>query len=70
MNERHCPLSPLAGKQFVLVGAGGAGRAIAFGAKLRGARVVVFDIDFGRILMLMNLFIIFTLLSSFTVTIE
>lgn len=48
MKETHCSLSPLAGKQFVLVGAGGAGRALAFGAKLRGARVVVFDIDFGR----------------------
>lgn len=30
------------------MGAGGAGRALAFGAKLRGARVVVFDIDFER----------------------
>ncbi|PIN06543.1 Pentafunctional AROM protein [Handroanthus impetiginosus] len=40
--------SPLTGKQFVLVGAGGAGRALAVGAKIRGARVVVFDIDFER----------------------
>ncbi|XP_062144759.1 bifunctional 3-dehydroquinate dehydratase/shikimate dehydrogenase, chloroplastic-like [Alnus glutinosa] len=40
--------SPLAGKQFVLVGAGGAGRALAFGAKSRGARVLIFDIDFDR----------------------
>ncbi|KAK7851477.1 bifunctional 3-dehydroquinate dehydratase/shikimate dehydrogenase [Quercus suber] len=40
--------SPLAGKQFVLAGAGGAGRALAFGAKSRGARVVIFDIDFER----------------------
>ncbi|XP_052194751.1 bifunctional 3-dehydroquinate dehydratase/shikimate dehydrogenase, chloroplastic-like isoform X2 [Diospyros lotus] len=40
--------SPLTGKQFVLVGAGGAGRALAFGAKCRGARVVIFDIDFDR----------------------
>ncbi|GMP40571.1 hypothetical protein CsSME_00010960 [Camellia sinensis var. sinensis] len=39
--------SPLTGKMFVLVGAGGAGRALAFGAKSRGARVVIFDIDFG-----------------------
>ncbi|XP_057812525.1 bifunctional 3-dehydroquinate dehydratase/shikimate dehydrogenase, chloroplastic-like isoform X2 [Salvia miltiorrhiza] len=38
----------LNGKQFVLVGAGGAGRALAFGAKIRGARVVIFDIDLGR----------------------
>lgn len=40
--------APLDGKMFVLVGAGGAGRALAFGARSRGARVVVFDIDFGR----------------------
>ena len=31
----------------MLVGAGGAGRALGFGAKSRGARVVIFDIDFG-----------------------
>jgi len=40
--------SPLAGKQFVVVGAGGAGRAIAVGAKSRGARLIIFDIDLGR----------------------
>lgn len=39
--------SPLNGRLFVLVGAGGAGRALAFGAKSRGARVIIFDIDFG-----------------------
>ncbi|PON73979.1 3-dehydroquinate dehydratase type I [Parasponia andersonii] len=41
--------SPLSGKLFVLVGAGGAGRALAFGAKSKGARIVVFDIDFDRV---------------------
>lgn len=40
--------SSLARKLFVLVGAGGAGRALAFGAKSRGARIVIFDIDFHR----------------------
>ncbi|XP_058226142.1 bifunctional 3-dehydroquinate dehydratase/shikimate dehydrogenase, chloroplastic-like isoform X2 [Rhododendron vialii] len=40
--------SPLTGRMFVLVGAGGAGRALAFGAKIRGARVVIFDLDFDR----------------------
>ncbi|KAE8010114.1 hypothetical protein FH972_006507 [Carpinus fangiana] len=40
--------SPLAEKLFVLAGAGGAGRALAFGAKSRGARVLIFDIDFDR----------------------
>ncbi|KAL8548517.1 hypothetical protein ACS0TY_007715 [Phlomoides rotata] len=50
--ERHnleeCNVSPLAGKLFVLVGAGGAGRAMAFGARSRGARVVIFNRNFGN----------------------
>ncbi|KAL3516187.1 hypothetical protein ACH5RR_023089 [Cinchona calisaya] len=46
--------SPLNGRLFVLVGAGGAGRALAFGAKSRGARVVVFDINFDRAKSLAN----------------
>lgn len=33
--------SPLAGKRVVVVGAGGAGRALAFGAAVKGAQVVV-----------------------------
>ncbi|XP_031250929.1 bifunctional 3-dehydroquinate dehydratase/shikimate dehydrogenase, chloroplastic-like [Pistacia vera] len=40
--------SPLAGKTFVLVGAGGAGRALAFGAKIKGARVVIFNRKYER----------------------
>ncbi|KAF3436378.1 hypothetical protein FNV43_RR23470 [Rhamnella rubrinervis] len=40
--------SPIAGKTFVLVGAGGAGRAIAFGAKDRGARVVITNRNYER----------------------
>ncbi|KAH7838856.1 hypothetical protein Vadar_031996 [Vaccinium darrowii] len=40
--------SPIAGKIFVLVGAGGAGRALAFGARNRGARVVIFNRNFER----------------------
>ncbi|XP_043709233.1 bifunctional 3-dehydroquinate dehydratase/shikimate dehydrogenase, chloroplastic-like [Telopea speciosissima] len=40
--------SPLAGKVFVLVGAGGAGRALAFGAKSRGARIVIFNRNYDR----------------------
>ncbi|CAI9102369.1 OLC1v1000632C3 [Oldenlandia corymbosa var. corymbosa] len=52
-NEDGLP-SPLNGKLFVLVGAGGAGRALAFGAKSRGARVVIFDIDYDRAKSLAN----------------
>ncbi|KAL9430812.1 hypothetical protein AB3S75_026079 [Citrus x aurantiifolia] len=40
--------SPIAGKIFVLVGAGGAGRALAFGAKSRGARVIIFNRNYER----------------------
>ncbi|KAJ4727588.1 bifunctional 3-dehydroquinate dehydratase/shikimate dehydrogenase, chloroplastic-like [Melia azedarach] len=40
--------SPISGKTFVLVGAGGAGRALAFGAKSRGARVIIFNRNFER----------------------
>ncbi|CAK7348231.1 unnamed protein product [Dovyalis caffra] len=39
---------PLSGKTFVLIGAGGAGRALAFGAKSRGARVIIFNRNFDR----------------------
>ncbi|OVA15092.1 Dehydroquinase class I [Macleaya cordata] len=54
MRARRCAngessnTSPLAGKLFVLVGAGGAGRALAFGAKSRGARVVIFNRHYER----------------------
>lgn len=47
-------VSPVNGKLFVLAGAGGAGRALAFGAKSRGARVTIFDIDFERAKSLAN----------------
>lgn len=32
----------------MLAGAGGAGRALAFGARSRGARIIVFDVDYGE----------------------
>ncbi|EYU26875.1 hypothetical protein MIMGU_mgv1a018925mg, partial [Erythranthe guttata] len=38
-------LEALSGKLFVLVGAG---RALAFGAKIKGARATIFNIDFDR----------------------
>ncbi|XXG79323.1 hypothetical protein AAC387_Pa09g0422 [Persea americana] len=47
-NEGESHTSPLAGKLFVLVGAGGAGRALAFGAKSRGARIVIFNGNYER----------------------
>ena len=48
MNGDASHASPLVGKTFVLVGAGGAGRALAFGAKSRGAHVVIFNRNYGN----------------------
>ncbi|XAR58488.1 3-dehydroquinate dehydratase [Bertholletia excelsa] len=47
-NGGEAHTSPICGKVFVLVGAGGAGRALAFGAKSRGARVVIFNRKYER----------------------
>ncbi|KAL9401078.1 hypothetical protein Peur_004927 [Populus x canadensis] len=41
--------SPLAGKLFVVIGAGGAGKALAYGAKEKGARVVIANRTYGEI---------------------
>ncbi|KAJ4722264.1 bifunctional 3-dehydroquinate dehydratase/shikimate dehydrogenase, chloroplastic-like [Melia azedarach] len=40
--------SPLAGKLFVVIGAGGAGKALAYGAKAKGARVVIANRTYDR----------------------
>lgn len=40
--------SPLAGKLFVVIGAGGAGKALAYGAKEKGARVVIANRTYAR----------------------
>ncbi|XP_054800931.1 bifunctional 3-dehydroquinate dehydratase/shikimate dehydrogenase, chloroplastic-like isoform X2 [Prosopis cineraria] len=40
--------SPLAGKLFVVMGAGGAGKALAYGAKEKGARVVVANRTYAK----------------------
>ncbi|KAL3037563.1 hypothetical protein AAZX31_01G075500 [Glycine max] len=40
-NGSSTTISPLAGKLFVVIGAGGAGKALAYGAKAKGARVVI-----------------------------
>uniref|UniRef100_A0A0D6R304 shikimate dehydrogenase (NADP(+)) n=1 Tax=Araucaria cunninghamii TaxID=56994 RepID=A0A0D6R304_ARACU len=46
--EEWTHISPLAGKLIVVIGAGGAGKAIAFGAKQKGARVVVANRNYER----------------------
>ncbi|KAK4266477.1 hypothetical protein QN277_027390 [Acacia crassicarpa] len=40
--------SPLAGRLFVVIGAGGAGKALAYGAKEKGARVVIANRTYDR----------------------
>ncbi|XVF38621.1 hypothetical protein REPUB_Repub20aG0118200 [Reevesia pubescens] len=40
--------SPLAGKLFVVIGAGGAGKAFAYGAKQKGVRVVIANRTYER----------------------
>ncbi|XP_024181354.1 bifunctional 3-dehydroquinate dehydratase/shikimate dehydrogenase, chloroplastic isoform X1 [Rosa chinensis] len=40
--------SPLAGRLFVVIGAGGAGKALAYGAKQKGARIVIANRTYDR----------------------
>lgn len=47
-------VSPLAGRLIVVVGAGGAGKAVAYGAKEKGARVVVANRTYERAVSLAN----------------
>ncbi|KAL6884509.1 hypothetical protein ACP4OV_010445 [Aristida adscensionis] len=47
-------ISPLAGRLIVVVGAGGAGKAIAYGAKEKGARVVVANRTYEKAVRLAN----------------
>lgn len=47
--------SPLAGKLFVVIGAGGAGKSLAYGAKEKGARVVIANRTYERARELANI---------------
>ncbi|XP_041000947.1 bifunctional 3-dehydroquinate dehydratase/shikimate dehydrogenase, chloroplastic-like isoform X1 [Juglans microcarpa x Juglans regia] len=47
-NSSNTADSPLAGKLFVVIGAGGAGKALAYGAKEKGARVVIANRTYDR----------------------
>lgn len=40
---------PLAGRLFVVICAGGAGKALAYGAKEKGARVIIANRTYGNI---------------------
>ncbi|KAK7319617.1 hypothetical protein RJT34_04340 [Clitoria ternatea] len=47
-NGSSIAVSPLAGKLFAVIGAGGAGKALAYGAKEKGARVVIVNRTYDR----------------------
>lgn len=47
-SHKDVGVSPLAGRTFVVIGAGGAGRALAFGAKYKGAKVVIANRSYDR----------------------
>ncbi|XP_027367590.1 bifunctional 3-dehydroquinate dehydratase/shikimate dehydrogenase, chloroplastic-like [Abrus precatorius] len=47
-NERSISGSPLNGKLFVVMGAGGAGKALAYGGKEKGARIVVANRTYAK----------------------
>lgn len=47
--ENNSNASPLSGRLFVVIGAGGAGRALAYGAKEKGARVVIANRTLGKL---------------------
>ncbi|XP_050380949.1 bifunctional 3-dehydroquinate dehydratase/shikimate dehydrogenase, chloroplastic-like isoform X2 [Argentina anserina] len=48
LNSSHVTDSPLAGRLFVVIGAGGAGKALAYGAKQKGSRIVIANRTYER----------------------
>lgn len=48
LNVSSSSSSPLAGKFFVVIGAGGAGKALAYGAKEKGAKVAIANRTYDR----------------------
>jgi len=47
-NVKNVVGSPLAGRLFVVIGAGGAGKALAYGAKEKGAKVIIANRTYER----------------------
>ncbi|KAJ3688466.1 hypothetical protein LUZ61_017630 [Rhynchospora tenuis] len=52
---KDAAVSPLAGRLFVVIGAGGAGKALAYGAKAKGAKVIIANRTYERAKELANL---------------
>lgn len=65
----HSTSSLISGRTFVLIGAGDAGRALAFGAKYKGARIIIFNRDYSKdyITSLLFMQILFLFLWSFDI---
>lgn len=51
--------SPLAGRLFVIMGAGGAGKALAYGAKQKGARIIIANRKYGTLRSSVSLSLLF-----------
>ncbi|KAF7022469.1 hypothetical protein CFC21_035215 [Triticum aestivum] len=54
LGSKDAAMSPLSGRLIVVVGAGGAAKAIAYGAKKKGARVVVANRTYEKAVTLAN----------------
>ncbi|KAJ8475719.1 hypothetical protein OPV22_019446 [Ensete ventricosum] len=52
---KDASISPLVGKTFIVIGAGGAGKALAYGARENGAKVVIANRSYERARELANL---------------
>jgi glutamyl-tRNA reductase len=50
---KDAAVSPLAGRLFVVIGAGGAGKALAYGAKEKGAKVIIANRTYGKFIELL-----------------
>lgn len=50
---KDAAVSPLAGHLFVVIGAGGAGKALAYGAKEKGAKVIIANRTYGKFIELL-----------------
>ena len=55
-------MSPLSGRYFIVIGAGGAGKAIAYGAKQRGAKVIIANRNYGMLHMQIQPHLTYTIL--------
>ncbi|RZS11706.1 hypothetical protein BHM03_00043074 [Ensete ventricosum] len=53
---KDASISRLVGKTFIVIGAGGAGKALAYGARENGAKVVIANRSYGSFLPLTSFY--------------